>query len=267
MNEEVINKLFEFAKSKNDLLKNNEKNKNNKSLNIKAKHVEGVVNIVKKIYPNNEFLELCAYLHDVGRGLQFEKIKSFNDAKISHNILGVEVFNEFLFENNIKNTEELDIIKNVILYHGKLPFMKEKLDGKTTEIINIITICDDIQNGCIDAISYLEMEYEYDLKDYIKNNPLLDQKSISNEIIYSFKNGINFDKVKLCSTYAEYFVFACSRAINACRSEHADLAKSIIKLENCGYENTIIAYEELFKKYVQEEYIDDCIKTLYKFCD
>ena len=263
MNKEVFNKLFEFAKSKNDLLKNDE---NNKSLNIKGKHVEGVVDIVKKIYPNNKFLELCAYLHDIGRGLQFEKIKSFNDAKISHNILGVEVFNKFLVQNDIKNNEEIDIIRNVILYHGRLPFIKEKLDEKTFEIVHIITICDDIQNGCIDAISYLEMEYKYDLKDYIKNNPLLDQKNISPEVIDSFKKGVNFDKVKHCTTYAEYFVYACSRAVNACKSEHSNIAKSIMKLENCNYKNTIIAYEELFKKYVQEEYVEDCIKTLNEFC-
>jgi hypothetical protein len=260
---ETFKKLYNFAKEKNDLLKFD---KNNICLNIKGKHVEGVVNIVKKIYPNDELLELCAYLHDVGRGLQFEKINSFNDKIITHNVLGVSVFDEFIKENNIETTKEIDIIRNVILYHGRMDFEDIKLDIKTSKIVHIVTVCDDIQNGCIDAISYLEMEYNNDLKDYIKNNTLIDQKKVSKEVMCFFENGINFDKIKLCNTYADYFIFACSRATNACRSEFGELAKSAMKLENCGYKNTISAYEDIFKKYIEEKYIDKCIKTLYKFC-
>jgi hypothetical protein len=84
--------------------------------------------------------------------------------------------------------------------------------------VKLVSLADDVENGCCGALGYLEDEKERDDKGYIKADPFQDQKELNPILLGYLERGEKFDKMKLCHTYADYFVFAAMLAVNACKN-------------------------------------------------
>ena len=205
--------------------------------------------------------------HDIGRFLQYELLGKFDDALVSHHILGEEVLIRAIFKGEIKISPELDIIRSSIMYHGRIEYMPylTDLNNDVKEIIDIVSRIDGLENGCIGAIGYLERECEEDAKNYKKNNPDLDMKKVSPKVLEFYLKGEKFDKMKYCKTYADYVLFANILAITALRGKDRDIAKEALNLECFGYKTALDGYKDLFNKMIEPDLVDKCIKCFEKF--
>ncbi len=170
-------------------------------------------------------------------------------------------------KEKIKKSFELDIIRLVVMYHGRMEYIPSviKLNHKVKEIINIVSRVDGIENGCIGAIGYLEREYKEDAKNYKKNNSNLDMKKVSSEVLKFYLEGKKFDKVKYCKTYADYVLFAATLVITALKGEDRKIAIEALNLECFKYKNVLEGYKELFRKMIEPDLVNKCIECLEGF--
>lgn len=216
---------------------------------------------------DNEVLRVAMKFHDIGRFKQYDLIKSYDDKIISHYELGKAIIEEELHKNNIEPSKELDMIKAVIMYHGGTKYISnnEKLDNESLELVEMSSRIDALDNGCRGVFLYIEDECLKDSKNYKKNNPNLDMKSVSNDVLNMFLDGKSFDKIKYCKTYADYILFAASLAIKSLTGPDKIIAKKIMN-QKCGkYENALEGYEDLFKKFIDPNLFDICIECVYNF--
>lgn len=233
----------------------------------KINHIIRTVVLVEKIAPKNDLARVAIKYHDIGRFLQYELLGKFDDAIVSHHILGEDVIVRAVLKGDIKISPELDVIKSSIKYHGRIEYMTDltELDEYAKEIVDIVSRVDGIENGCIGAIGYLERECKEDVKNYKQNNQELDMKSVSPEVLNFYLKGEKFDKMKYCKTYADYVLFANILAITALRGKDRNIAKEALNLECFEYKNAIDGYKELFKKMIDPKLVDKCIKCLEGF--
>ena len=235
-------------------------------IHIKNKfdHTYRTATISKELFPSNKLLEVAMKFHDIGRFIQYEKIASFDDKILSHYILGKEYIESQEKNLNIKSSQELEKIKAVIRYHlGVFAIPKEKfdcLDDETIELIKLSAMIDGIDNGCIGALNYIEREIQNDEKHYIENNPNLDMKYVSKEVLDFFLNDQKFDKFKYCNTYAEYLLYAISLMIQSLLSENSKEVKKI-----ATEHDAINKYKDLINRYINPDIANTCILHLSKF--
>lgn len=228
----------------------------------KYEHSKRTANIAKQIYPNNKLLEVAMKFHDIGRFIQYDRIKSFDDKILSHYILGKQFIEEQEMNNNISSSKELNIIKYVIRYHIGIKYIpRDELVNINEETLNLIkysSIVDAIDNGCIGATYYIEREILNDEKHYKKNNPDLDMKNVSNDVLSYYLNNEKFDKYKYCKTYADYLLFAILLLIESLKSiDNTDKVIQIIEKED-----SINKYIKLINKYIKEPISERCILHL-----
>jgi hypothetical protein len=175
---------------------------------IKAKldHIDRVVKLVEKMKPNDELAVLAAKSHDLGRIPQFEILGKFDDGKILHHNLGEDLIGRWMFKGEVKPTEELAAVRQVVMFHGRSKFMPftPYMPEYVKNLVNVISRADGIENGCVGFMEYGEREIVTDAKSFNANNPNLDMKSVSPEVLDFFLKGEKFDKMKYCKTYAEY---------------------------------------------------------------
>ena len=67
-----------------------------------------------------------------------------------------------------------------------------------------------------------------DDKKYIAEDPTRDQRDCNPDLFGYLERGEKFNKLLLCHTYAEYFVFAAMLAVNACNNA-PNIAKEAMK--------------------------------------
>lgn len=244
-----------------------EKYKGNKTMEDKTIHILRCNMLMSLIKKDDEMAILGCKFHDIGRFMQYEKLGKFDDKFLSHNLFG-----EFFLQNEIKNgnlesSYELDTIRLISMYHGLESIIPEKtqLPDEVLEAIKAVSIVDEIDNGCIAALGYLEHEVETDAKNYIQNNPELDMKTVSPEVLQFFLRGEKFDKIKYCKTYADYILFACVLAIKSLKSENYKVAKTAMMQKCYKYSNALEGYKDLFEKYIDPRYSSLCYEALLGF--
>lgn len=234
----------------------------------KIEHINRTATITKMIAPDNKMAVVAAKFHDIGRFPQYEILGGFRDDLILHHNLGEDLITRFLFQKKLEPSFELDVIRQSIMYHGRMqfiPFKKSPMDPEILETTEIISRSDDLDNGCVGALGYLEREVLTDAKGYKANNPELDMKSVSPSVIEHYRKGEKFDKLKECKTYADYILFATVLAIQSLKGKDHDVAKKLMDIECYGYDNALDGYQDLFNKYVEPAYAKEAYDILVSF--
>jgi len=251
----------------NFIKEQSKKYKNQTMLQRKINHIKRTASIAEENFENNYILKIAMKFHDIGRFKQYDLIGSFNDKVFNHYILGIETINEYITTEDFKNTKELEMIKAVILYHSGVKYIPPniELDCKTLELIDLAQRIDALDNGCMGALIYIEEECLNDSKKYKKNNPNMDMKTISNDVLKFYLKGETFDKLTYCNTYADYILFAASLAIQSLKGADKIIAKQIMN-KKCGkYENALVGYKDLFEKYIDSSKVSECMQCLYNY--
>lgn len=260
---ENIDKLEIFID--NYLKEMHEKYKDNPAVQDKLEHIARVTILTEKLAPNDRLAKIAAKYHDIGRFSQMELLGSFNDGKILHHYLGEDFIARALYQGKIESSQELEAIRLAVSYHARMKFMpyKSEIPHQAIDIVDEVGRADDIENGCIGAVGYLEREALTDAKGYIKENPELDQTKVSPEVWEFFKKGEKFDKMKFCKTYADYTLFAAVLAITSLKGKDRILAKHALELPCKGsyiegrereqYSSALEGYKDIFIKLIEEE--------------
>ena len=245
------------------------KYENNQTAIDKLNHIKNTVTLTKRMTSNDRMSVIATKFHDIGRFKQLELLGSFNDGELLHHNVGEDVITRAIFKGELKISDELNAIRQVIQYHGRQKFIpyKPELDEGVNELIDIVSRVDEIENGCIGATGYLIREAEEDAKGYRKNNPDLDMKSVSPEVWEFFSKGEKFDKMKFCKTYADYTLFASVLAIQALKGNDREIAKAAMDLKCNGYESALDGYKDIFSKLIDPKYNEQAFKVLKEFYD
>lgn len=222
-----------------------------KSLEDERLHIANVITLSEAIARaqhspvDYEFLALCAGHHDDGRVNQYELLGKFLDSEILHNELSAQRFNRFMEQNHITEIDDsIRLFLDVMLYHGRMDVAN--LSDESRLYVEIITAADDFENAC-SCVSYLVREAETDAKGYIKEKPEANQKFLSNFVWEHFCRGEKFDKMKYCTTYAEYVLFAATLAMS-CIKKYGDIAKVALSQPGYGYSSILDGYKDVFSK-------------------
>lgn len=264
-NKRTVKRLEKFIDDYIETMK--KKYKKIPAIQDKINHITRTAILAEKITPKNDLARVATKFHDIGRFLQYELLGKFDDTLVSHHILGEDVIVRAVFKGDLKISPELDIIRSSIMYHGRIEYMPylTELRDDVKEIEDIVSRVDGIENGCIGAIGYLERECKDDAKNYKKNNPNLDMKQVSPEVLKFYLKGKKFDKMKYCKTYADYVLFANILAINSLRGKDREIAKESLNLECFGYPNAIKGYKDIFKRMIDPNLVDKCIECFEGF--
>ena len=234
----------------------------------KIEHINRAATITKMIAPGNKMAEVAAKFHDIGRFPQYEILGGFRDDLILHHNLGEDLITRFLFQKKLETSFELDVIRQSVMYHGRMqfiPFKKMPMDPEILETTEIISRSDDLDNGCVGALGYLEREVLTDAKGYKEKNPDLDMTMVSPSVIEHYRKGEKFDKLKECKTYADYILFATVLAIQSLKGKDHEVAKKLMAIECYGYDNALEGYKDLFNKYVEPTYAKEAYDILLNF--
>ncbi len=223
---------------------------------------------------NIELVQILARLHDLGRSIQWEATKSFNDRLVNHRYLGQQLIEQYIRDNQVEITPDWMILMDVIAYHG-IKHMWDFASPLSLPYLEIISDADDIENGCTGALSYLEDEKARDDKGYIAINPEKDQRDCKPELLGYLERGEKFNKATLCETYAEYFVFAATLAVNSC-IQHGDIAKKAMAMPALYKErqgdidlsyNGVAGYCRLFEKHLHPEDAKNACAIIKRMCE
>ena len=248
-------------------------------LGAKTQHTWNVKSISLQIaekYPtiNLELLGYCADLHDIGRRPQYDALRKegigcFNDRKIDHHHLGAQVLDTYLMQHNIGCMKAWRILRDVIEYHGKknLWFFA---DPASIPYLEIISAADDIENGCLGALGYLECELKIDAKGYKFESPERDQRDLNPELLSYLERGEWFDKMKYCTTYADYFIFAAMLAVKSC-NHFATIAKKAMTLpvyetEDGTLLDAVDGYCHIFRHYLHPQDAEIACRIMLEKC-
>ncbi len=245
------------------------KYENSQAAMDKINHIKNTVILTKRMTSNDRMSVIATKFHDIGRFKQLELLGSFNDGALLHHNVGEDVITRAVFKGELDISKELNAIRQVIQYHGRQKFIpyKPELDEGVSELIDIVSRVDEIENGCIGATGYLIREAEEDAKGYRKNSPDLDMKSVSPEVWEFFSKGEKFDKMKFCKTYADYTLFASVLAIQALKGNDREIAKAAMDLKCNGYESALDGYKDIFSKLIDSKYNEKAFEILREFYD
>lgn len=220
----------------------------------KLKHIEAVIKTANTIADfqhskvDRELLSVLAEHHDDGRVNQFMLLGKFLDTEVSHNVLGVDRLEKFIVMENLEVDKEIQLLRVVMLYHGRQHLSLPRLTEQEREYVNLITAADDFENAC-SCVSYLIREAKNDEKGYIKSNPKADQKQLTKEsaeyVWKCFKEGKKFDKNSVCKTYADYVLFAATLAtMNIVK--YSDIARMAFMQPGYGYTSILEGFKVTF---------------------
>lgn len=264
-NSETLDKLEEYID--NYLAEIKEKYKNNENAMDELEHIKRTVLLVDRMTCGDRLSIIATKFHDIGRFKQLELLGNFNDEILSHYNAGVNTIVKEVFNNKLEISKELDVIRQVIQYHGVQRFIpyKTELSEEVYELIDMINRVNDIENGCMSATGYLLREAQEDIKGYRRSNPDLDMKKVSPKVWEFFIRGDKFDKMKYCKTYADYTLFISGLAINALKGKDRKIAKATMELKCNGYNSALEGYKDIFSKLIQPEYSDHAYGVLKKF--
>lgn len=271
----TIDKLEEFIDAY--LEKMHEKYKENTAVQEKLEHIARVKVLTEKLCPDDRLAKVAAKYHDIGRFPQMELLGSFNDGRVLHHYLGEDFIARALYQGILEPSEELETIRLAVSYHARMNFMpyRAQVPEKTINIVDAVGRADNIENGCIGAVGYVEREALTDAKGYKKENPSADQTKVSTEVWEFYQKGEKFDKMKFCKTYADYTLFAAILAITSLKGKDRALAKHALKLpckgsniegqERKQYASALEGYKDIFSRLIEPEKAMKAYKILEGF--
>ena len=219
----------------------------------KIAHIKRTAKLAEMITGGNEMAIVAAKFHDIGRIPQFEILGGFRDDLILHHNLGEDFITRLIFKKLLKPSQELDTIRQAAMYHGRMqfiPFIESPITQEAAEITTVISIVDDLDNGCLAALGYIEKEIVTDFKSYAANHPDLDMKSVTPRVYEFYSKGEKFNKLTECKTNADYLLFAAVLAIQSLKGEHKKLAAYLMSQPCFGYESALAGYKDLFTKFI-----------------
>lgn len=240
--------------------------KNSITCKDKIDHIVNVDKISHNI-SDDPLVHLAAKWHDVGRFSQYEILGNFNDRIVTHHVLGENFIEQGIQNGKLQNCPELDAIRSVVLYHGRerlIPSTYE-ISPEVMNIIKKVSMVDDIENGCIGVLGYLQRERDEDAKGYVKSNPELDMKSVSPYVLEKYTKGEGFDKNVYCHTYADYALFATTLAIKCLRGPFHDFCKQTLDQPFHGFNNGLEGYRAILEDMVDPKLVDLCYNVLLTY--
>lgn len=243
----------------------------------KTKHIESVVRIGMRLPMdclNAELVQIALQLHDIGRSEQWNICKNFNDREINHHHIALQMVEKFIRDERCDVTPDWIVVTEVMQYHGDLHMWGFAHDF-ALPYIQLVTLADNLENGCNGALGYLEDEKERDDKHYIQDSPNRDQRDLNPKLLDYLERGEIFSKMALCHTYAEYFVFASVLAVNACINNiSGEIAKEAMRDKCYCYEDegkihwldAVEGYCHIFKKHLHEKDAEIACGIMRKKC-
>lgn len=237
-----------------------------RELTGKRNHIKNMIPLALLIAPtlnydiDSAFLAICSEHHDDGRADQYELLGNFNDAIITHNVLSIHRLNQFLLEHEIKETDDsIQIFRDVLFYHGKTTLVT--LSKESKPYVEIITLADNFENA-FSCVSYLLKEVETDAKGYQKKNPYADQKKVSPYVWKCFCEGKKFNKLKYCTSYAEYVLFATLLAIDSIIN-YETIAKLAFSQLDYDVSSILEGYQTIFHHTLSPEMEKEAYQILF----
>ena len=242
----------------------------------KTKHVYNVVRLGERLVTdevNPELLKIALQLHDIGRSVQWNSTESFDDRVVNLRYIALQMVEQFIRNEKCEITTYWMIIADVMQYHG-VPHMYGFVCATSMPYVKLVSLADDIENGCNGALGYLEDEKARDDKGYIKEAPERDQRDCNPELFGYLERGEKFNKMALCHTYAEYFVFAAMLAVNACINA-GEIAKEAMKDLCYCYEDengeqhwldAVEGYCHIFEEHLHPEDAKIACEIMRKMC-
>lgn len=226
----------------------------------KTRHIKNVIRLGSTLAHgdmNPELVQIALQLHDIGRSVQWQHSGSFNDRAINHRYNGLAMVEAFVRQEKCELTPDWRVVVDVMQYHG-VPHMYGLVDELSLPYVKLVSLADDVENGCCGALGYLEDEKARDDKGY-GSGP--EQMECSIELLGYLERGEKFNKMELCHTYAEYFIFAATLATYA-YNQAPELAKAAMQ-DRCylyedenGHEHWLSAvdgYCRIFEKHVRPD--------------
>lgn len=238
-------------------------------LAIKKAHIQEMTEIAMQIADGQEdvdkdLLRICCLHHDDGRAPQMKFLGNFNDRELTHNALGLDMLDRYLMANKVSMTPEIQILRDVIYYHGRMLLGVMDIPAPSQKYVEIASDADDIENGCIGAVGYLADEADSDAKGYNKDFPEW-QGKIKPELFGYFERGEWFDKIKNCHSYSEYILFAATLAMKSIK-KYGEIVKKAMLLPSYGYPSALAGYVDIFHKYMSPDDAERASKILEEAC-
>ena len=242
----------------------------------KTLHVRNVVELGLQLVSksmNPELVKIALQLHDIGRAVQWEVTESFNDYEVNHRYIALQMVEQYVRKEKCDLTPDWKIVTQVMQYHG-VPHMNGLVEDIAKPYVKLVSLADDMENGCNGALGYLEDEKERDDKGYIKLDPSRDQRDCNLELLGYLERGEKFNKLLMCHTYGEYFVFAGMLAVHSCKEAPA-LAKAAMKklcycyVDENGNEHWMDAVEgycHIFRNHLHPETAERDCKIMKENC-
>ena len=215
----------------------------------KVGHIERVIKLFED-FPtlfisyemDRELTLICAEHHDDGRIVQFQKTGQFDDNHFPYQDAGAKMLDEFCIANGtpFRNfPEDIVILRNVMLYHGKIDFSSiGHVLPTSIPYIRAITCANDLEN-CISCIFHSKLHYDNDEKG------LSYEHRISPEVRKWYANGEKFNKLQHCTTYDEYVLYAGMLAIKAIK-QYGFVAQELFKKPDFGYSSIALGFCTIF---------------------
>ena len=224
---------------------------------LKACHINFMTSIAMKLAEsddsvNSELLQICCLHHDDGSARQYALYGEFNDNKISHHALGLDMLDHYLMAHKISVTPEIQILRACIYYHGRIQLAGNSLDEETKKYVQIASIADKIEQKCLAPLGYLDHRISNDKFHHRRPNSLSDKK-IRPQVFEAFENGGWTQEFYGCNSSAEEILFEATIAIE-CMKEYGAIAKWAMNNINCyTYSSALTGYTKLFHKYMSRE--------------
>ena len=136
---------------------------------------------------DNVLMDVLARYHDVGRLAQYDLLGYEDDEKLSHNALGLDSLDRFIEANGIKVTPDIQVLRDVIYYHGRDIKGNLNISERSRRYIEQISAIEAIDNESIRTVFNLEKIIQNDYRGYNKEYPEYVGK-IRSEIYSLFKN-------------------------------------------------------------------------------
>lgn len=129
----------------------------NAELEARAHQIKAVTDIAMQLAENrkdinSELLMICSQHYDDGRVPQYQYIHSFDDELLSSNALGLDQFDRWCLANSVYVTQVIQVIRDVMYYHGRIDFAKGRISEFSMPYVEIITKADEL------ASTYIEEE-------------------------------------------------------------------------------------------------------------
>lgn len=238
----------------------------NNCLIDKYNHIQNCLSLANEFQPDDLVLKCLILYHDIGRILQYDIWERFADEKMLHNYLGAELFKYHVFQGNISKTKYNRLIIATILYHGRLALLPSGfVTVEEKQYLEIVSTIDNLENGCLGAIRYLDREIETDEKGYGK----IEQNLVSPEVLKYYKNIEKFNKMKYCKTYADYTLFAIVLALIQLKGKYKSIAsfamsRPVTDSFGIAHSNAINGYKSIIDRRIEPQYKNICFTVLEK---